>query len=110
MSIGVRKLSALAALVTLVAAFGCSGDGHKPPCTMEGVSCSPRDVSDAYLMSNEQASGAAFQLQIDPPSVEEVLEKGPDALGLSPVHLAVRATVRRHNRAQRELTRPPSNP
>ncbi len=73
--------------------MGCIGGGNAPPCAADDVSCSPRDVSDAYLMGNELLSGAAFGLQIDPPSVEEVLERGPDALGLSPVHLAVRATA-----------------
>ena len=91
---GVRRLAALATVLVLAVAIGCNSGGNAPPCAADDVSCSPRDVSDAYVVGNELPSGAAFGLQIDPPSVEEVLEKGPDALGLSPVHLAVRATAR----------------
>ncbi len=93
-AIGLKKIWVLAALIALTVAVGCNSGGNAPPCAADDVSCIPRDVSGAYVIGNELPSGAAFGLQIDPPSVEEVLEKGPDALGLSPVHIAVRATVR----------------
>ena len=85
-SIGAIRLAGLVAIILMAAAAACSRGEPTPPCTTDDVPCSSRDVSGAHVIGNELQSGAAFGLQIDPPSAEEVLEKGPDALGLSPVH------------------------
>ncbi len=66
------------------------------PCTaMEEytASCQERDVGDVNLFDAGRG-GAGYDVDLDIPSVEEILEKGMFAAEASPVHLAFRGTVR----------------
>ena len=61
-----------------------------PPCVRNEESdnlCEPRDISDFDLFSNRSHHPS------DRSSVEEVLEKGLELSGASPVHLAFRGTA-----------------
>lgn len=61
-----------------------------PPCADGG--CESRAVSAFDLFSVAPSTGASQDADFDADSVEEVLEKGLDAAGASPVHLAFRGT------------------
>ena len=94
-NIRARNMAVLALFILLALAIRVSSDGNALPCETHGISCEPRSVSDTYVIIKERPSGAAFQLKINPPDVEETLEMGLDALGLSPVHIAARTTATR---------------
>ena len=66
------------------------------PCAQTGAtyaSCQERDVGDVNLFDTGWG-GAGYDVDLDIPSVEEILEKGMFAAEASPVHLAIRGTVR----------------
>lgn len=62
-----------------------SGD---PPCE-DSAACTPRNVSRYLIAFQGRAHGDGY----DTPSLEEVLERGLNAAGVSPVHLAFRGTA-----------------
>ena len=65
----------------------------KPPCESTDGSnpCSSRSLPSATLFTLP-SGGAAYGYQPETPSAEELLEMGRLAAGLSPTHLAIRAT------------------
>ena len=63
------------------------------PCEEEGVDCSPRDVSGINVVSSLSSGGAAFEFDIETPSLEEVLEKGYLTSERSPVHVAAQGVA-----------------
>ena len=63
------------------------------PCEGKVVDCSPRDVSGISVVSSVASGGAAFEFEIETPTLEDVLEKGYLTTERSPVHVAARGTT-----------------
>ena len=64
-----------------------------PTCDNGRADCSPRDVSGISVVAGLASGGAAFDLEIETPSIEEVLEKGYLTSARSPVHIAARGVA-----------------
>ena len=83
---------------TLEEPSAASSIENRAPCAGTGESgdpCEPRDVSRFDLSRSNILSsrhGGAADTEEEPPSVENVLEKGLRLAGASPVHLAFRGT------------------
>ena len=64
-----------------------------PTCDNGRANCSPRDVSGISVVAGLSSGGAAFDIAIETPSIEEVLEKGYLTSARSPVHIAARGVA-----------------
>ena len=71
---------------------GTNNAGAVPPCAAGG-NCEPRSVSAFNLFSGSPKVGAAQESDVNPATVEEILEKGLALSEMSPVHLAFRGTT-----------------
>ena len=85
----------LAVVILLVIAAGLSTPRVIPACSglnADEGDCRIREVH-AFDIFSPQSMGAGFDYDRETPSVEAILEKGLDELGLSPTHIAVRGTA-----------------
>ena len=92
---------ALAVALPPLAALACAAPAPTstptptppPTCDNGRADCSPRDVSGISVVAGLSSGGAAFDFEIETPSVEEVLEKGYLTSARSPVHIAARGVA-----------------
>ncbi len=87
-----KPLGLWTAETLLLAVVACSSPQVTEACT-GGVDCEPRSLDGFPITPPVVPDGAAYDISIETPSLEDVLEKGYLTTEQSPVHIAARAVA-----------------
>ena len=79
-------------MLLALAVVACVSPGQAEPCA-PGANCEPRSLDGFPVTPPIVSAGAAYDISIETPSLEDVLEEGYLTTNRSPVHVAARATA-----------------